>query len=159
MDSIWHQLPEDILTNHVLPFCDIDTRLAFKIKPNKIDLRLFESGDFKNAMKRRYTPLNPSYQYNGQTHVMVPLHTASGWLYGKEGKRAMLEYYIIYDFNSYWLKKEFGSECIHVRVDITDFRDPNKPTNLTKEESEKWRLDDPESRDMVYVYIKPREKP
>lgn len=155
MDSIWRQLPEDILTNHILPFCDIDTRLAFKIKPNKIDLRPFESGDFRNAMKRRYKPLDLSYQYKGQTHVVVPLHTVSGWMYGKEGEQAMLEYYIIYNFNSYWINKDF----IRVWVDITDYRDPKKPINLTKEESEKWRLDDPVSRDAVYIYIKPREKP
>jgi hypothetical protein len=84
MDSIWRQLPEDILTNHVLPFCDIDTRLAFKIKPSKINLHIFESGDFRNTMKRRYTSLNPSYQYKGQTHFLVPLHTVSDWMYEKK---------------------------------------------------------------------------
>jgi hypothetical protein len=66
----------------------------------------------------------------------------------------MLNYSIIYDFNSYSRHREF---CI-VRVAIIDYRDPNKPTCLTKEESEKWIINDPVSRDHVYVYIKPCEK-
>lgn len=83
MDSIWHQLPDDVVFKCIFPFCDIDTRLAFKIKPNKINLRLFESGEFNNAMKLRYTPLDLSYQYKGRTSVLVPLHTVSGWLHGE----------------------------------------------------------------------------
>jgi hypothetical protein len=160
MDSIWSRLPDDIFTNHILPYCNIDIRLAFKIKPKKIDLQPYESGEFRNTMKRRYTPLNPSYQWDGKANVLVPLHTVSGWMPGfKEGKRAMLNYSLIYDFNSYHMRKDF-KQCMRIFVNILDYRDPNMPTNLSKEEREIWIQDYyPVSRDMVVVWIKPCQKP
>ena len=36
--------------------CDIDTRIAFKIKPQKIDLNPFKTGGFDASMKLRYAP-------------------------------------------------------------------------------------------------------
>ena len=58
MDPIWQDLPLDIVLQHILPKCDIDTRIAFKIKPQKIDLNPFKTGGFDASMKLRYAP-NP----------------------------------------------------------------------------------------------------
>ena len=154
MDSIWSRLPDDIFTNHILPYCNIDMRLAFRIKPKKIDLQPYESGEFRNTMKLRYTP-DKSQQVKGKTYVLIPLHTVSGWMPGQEGKRAMLNYSLIYDFNSYCRKQEFR-HCRCISVKIIDYRDRNMPNNLSKEEYEKWIQDYyPVSRDMVVVWIKP----
>ena len=36
MKQIWQNLPIEIVYYHILPKCDIETRVALKIKPNKL---------------------------------------------------------------------------------------------------------------------------
>lgn len=59
----------------------------------------------------------------------------------------MLNYNIHYDYNSYWINKDFKG-CIRVNVNITDFRN---------QDSEKWITNDSVLRDTIVVWIKPRE--
>lgn len=35
-------IPWDVVKYNILPYCDIDTRLAFKIKPNKLETKILE---------------------------------------------------------------------------------------------------------------------
>jgi hypothetical protein len=74
MDPIWQDLPLDIVLQHILPKCDIE----FKIKPQKIDLDPFRTGDFDASMKLRYAP-NPFKCKSKMQYVYIPLHTAAGW--------------------------------------------------------------------------------
>jgi len=41
MDAIWQNLPNEILFNHILPKCDIDTRVAFRIIPHKLQIEAY----------------------------------------------------------------------------------------------------------------------
>jgi hypothetical protein len=78
MDPIWQDLPLDIVLQHILPKCDIDTRRAFKIKPRKMDLKPFKTGSFDASMKLRYVP-NPFESQCNMQYVYIPMPTIAGW--------------------------------------------------------------------------------
>jgi hypothetical protein len=101
--TIWSALPNDVLFENILPFCDIDTRLALKIKPRRLSLARFETGDFFKAMQLRYAP-NPFDGIKGVNYVMIPMHTIAGWdpeSANDDIKFANVNLIIHYDFNGY----------------------------------------------------------
>jgi len=39
--DIWSNLPNHLVFQHILPLCDIDTRLAFGVKPTKLNIKQY----------------------------------------------------------------------------------------------------------------------
>jgi len=72
-------LPLDVVYVHILPKCNIDTRLAFGIRPARLNLQFYETGDFAASLKRRFKISNVDH-YDSGIFVQVPLHTIDGWL-------------------------------------------------------------------------------
>ena len=67
-------IPYDIVLAHILPKCSIDTRLAFGIRPSKIDLTPFETGSLGESFRDRYNPKITRVQFVKDIHhVNVPL--------------------------------------------------------------------------------------
>lgn len=116
--TIWSALPNDVLFENIFPFCDIDTRLALKIKPRRLSLTRFETGDFFKAMQLRYAP-NPFDGIKGVNYVMIPMHTIAGWDPSNNTncnlKLAIVNLSIWYDYRN--------KDSIHIRVTRIDQRE------------------------------------
>jgi hypothetical protein len=58
MTTVFAYLPWDIVWTHILPLCDIDTRIAFQVTPGRIDPKAFNSCEriliSKLQMMKRY---------------------------------------------------------------------------------------------------------
>ncbi len=124
MDPIWQLLPLDIVLHHILPKCDIDTRIAFKIKPQKIDLNPFKTGGFNASMKLRYAP-NPFKCKSKMQYVYIPLHTAAGWSKNYDDYRvkcAIVNLGVWYNWGHFMKAKE-DWDTIKITVSRIDQRD------------------------------------
>ena len=66
-------IPYDIVVSHILPKCSIDTRIAFRIKPSKIDMTPFETGSLGDSLKARYNKNVPGQQWvEDETQLHIP---------------------------------------------------------------------------------------
>ena len=119
-------LPLDVVYVHILPKCNIDTRLAFGIRPARLNLQFYETGDFAASLKRRFTISNVD-QYNNGICVQVPIHTIDGWLDKETQKHAMVNLWIHYDFKWY---RACAADSIRITVARKDYREPNKTSEL-----------------------------
>ena len=76
--QIFSALPCDIVYTHILSKCCIDTRLAFKIPPSRLNLDWYETGDFAETLRYRYAP-NQLQQVKGINQIFIPMHKIYGW--------------------------------------------------------------------------------
>jgi len=119
-------LPLDVVYVHILPKCNIDTRLAFGIRPARLNLQFYETGDFAASLKRRFKISNVDH-YDSGIFVQVPLHTIDGWLDKETQKHAMVNLWIHYDFKWY---KACAADSIRITVARKDYREPDKTSEL-----------------------------
>jgi hypothetical protein len=126
VDKCWRALPKDIIFSHILPKCDIDTRLAFKIPPSKMCSQRYKSSDFVETLRHRYAP-DRIQQAMGVQYVLIPLHTIAGWYDNsdEESRHAMVNLGIFYDFAGYRRNKIY-KDSIQITVICIDYRDVNK---------------------------------
>lgn len=119
MESCWQHLPEDIVFIHVLPKCDIDTRLAFGIEPNRITLEPSVKEAFTDMLERR---LDPSIywhrDFKGVHSVVFPLYKLKP---GEPWERwTGVEMEIQYDFDGR-MRDRHQKDSIHISVSRKDY--------------------------------------
>ena len=119
MESCWQHLPEDIVFIHVLPKCDIDTRLAFGIEPNRITLEPSVKEAFTDMLERR---LDPSIywlrDFKGVHSVVFPLYKLKPGEPWERGTGVEME--IQYDFDGR-MRDRHQKDSIHVSVSRCDY--------------------------------------
>lgn len=57
--TLWCQLPRDVLIYNVLPHCDIDIRLAFDVKPRRMQLPITLQRMLHDTMQKHKRQLVP----------------------------------------------------------------------------------------------------
>ena len=118
-------LPLDVVLCHVLPKCDIDTRLAFGITPNRIDVTGYDRGALGAALRHRLRPV----QYgNGdkksRTIARVPLwHVGGKNCQGNARTFLRIDYvFKRYAFNNPMYSDEEFHDCMMIKVTKHDHR-------------------------------------
>lgn len=71
------ELPYHLIHERILPLCDIDTRLAFRVTPRRMDLTPWRTGAFAESLHVRYG--TPQVHKTPGLLTVVPLHTVAGW--------------------------------------------------------------------------------
>jgi hypothetical protein len=137
----WGALPQDILYTHILPKCDIDTRLAFKLPPSRLCLQSYETGYCHETLRRRYAP-DPTQQVDGEHNVLIPMHTIAGWhdINARPmhwHRQAMVNLSIHYNFAGYRRNKAFD-DSIQITVIRIDYRDPSKAPPISETVATLW---------------------
>lgn len=119
MESCWQHLPGDIVFVHILSKCDVDTRLAFGIEPNRITLEPSVKEAFTDMLERR---LDPSIywhrDFKGVHSVVFPLYKLKP---GEPWERGTgVEMFVQYDFDG-MLRNISEKDSIHVFVSRCDY--------------------------------------
>lgn len=118
-------LPLEVVLIHVLPKCDIDTRLAFGIMPNRIDVSGYERGALGKALRYRIRPV----QYgNGDKKsraiARVPLWHVGGESCQGNARTFLRIAYVFkrYAFNDPMYSGDRFRDCMMIKVTKHDHR-------------------------------------
>jgi hypothetical protein len=106
---------------HVLPKCDIDTRLAFGIEPNRITLEPSVKEAFTDMLERRLDPSIYSHRdMRGVHSVVFPLYKLKPGVTHLPSPRTGVMMEIQYDFDGR-MRDRHQKDSIHVWVSRDDY--------------------------------------
>ena len=132
-------IPYEIVLSHVLPKCSIDTRLAFGIKPSKIDLTPFETGSLGESLKARYNKDVPGQQWiEDETHVHIPFWPSvkstdhyPDYVHTDMLCECPVRLHIGYSYGPVQSKR-WGRDSLGIRFSKTDLRDCTNPGHTVR---------------------------
>ena len=122
-------IPYDIVVSHILPKCSIDTRIAFRIKPSKIDMTPFETGSLGNSLKARYNKNVPGQQWvEDETQLHIPFWPSvkstdnyPNYVHTNLLCECPVRMHIAYSYG-HVQSKRWGKDSLGIRVSKTDLR-------------------------------------